>query len=126
MLLRAWRAADGYDPRLSSLRTWLFAMPATSSWTRPGGSPSGPGSGRCPTARAPTSPAWGRRRGGRRRTGRGGGAAPDRRGPPDGDPADPPARPAAELGIPVGTLRSRVFYGMRALRLAMEEMGVEP
>ena len=33
---------------------------------------------------------------------------------------------AAELGIPVGTLRSRVFYGLKALRLAMEEMGVEP
>ena len=33
---------------------------------------------------------------------------------------------AAELGIPVGTLRSRVFYGLRSLRLAMQEMGVEP
>ncbi|MGA9749467.1 MAG: sigma-70 family RNA polymerase sigma factor [Nocardioides sp.] len=31
---------------------------------------------------------------------------------------------AAELGIPVGTLRSRVFYGLRALRGAMDEMGV--
>jgi RNA polymerase sigma-70 factor (ECF subfamily) len=31
---------------------------------------------------------------------------------------------AAELGIPVGTLRSRVFYGLRALRAAMDEMGV--
>ena len=36
------------------------------------------------------------------------------------------AEVAAELGIPVGTLRSRVFYGLKALRLAMEEMGVEP
>ena len=33
---------------------------------------------------------------------------------------------AAELHIPLGTLRSRVFYGMKALRLMMEEMGVEP
>ena len=33
---------------------------------------------------------------------------------------------AAELGIPVSTLRSRVFYGLKALRVAMEEMGVEP
>ena len=38
----------------------------------------------------------------------------------------PHAEVAAELGIPVGTLRSRVFYGLKALRLAMEEMGVEP
>ena len=30
---------------------------------------------------------------------------------------------AAELGIPVGTLRSRVFYGLRALRVAALEMG---
>ncbi len=33
---------------------------------------------------------------------------------------------AAELGVPVGTLRSRVFYGLKALRAAMDEMGVAP
>ena len=33
---------------------------------------------------------------------------------------------AAELGIPVGTLRSRVFYGLKALRVAIDEMGVTP
>jgi RNA polymerase sigma-70 factor, ECF subfamily len=33
---------------------------------------------------------------------------------------------AAELGVPVGTVRSRVFYGLKALRLAMDEMGVAP
>ena len=33
---------------------------------------------------------------------------------------------AAELGVPVGTVRSRVFYGLKALRLALDEMGVEP
>ena len=38
----------------------------------------------------------------------------------------PYAEVAAELGVPVGTLRSRVFYGLKALRLALEEMGVEP
>ncbi len=32
---------------------------------------------------------------------------------------------AAELlGVPVGTVKSRVFYGLRALRLALEEAGV--
>jgi RNA polymerase sigma-70 factor (ECF subfamily) len=30
---------------------------------------------------------------------------------------------AAELGVPDGTVRSRQFYALRALRLAMEEMG---
>ena len=32
---------------------------------------------------------------------------------------------AAELGIPEGTVRSRLFYALRSLRLALEEMGWE-
>jgi len=32
---------------------------------------------------------------------------------------------AAELGVPVGTVKSRVYYGLRALRLALEELGWE-
>ena len=32
---------------------------------------------------------------------------------------------AAELGIPTSTLRSRVFYGLKALRVVLEEMEVE-
>ena len=35
------------------------------------------------------------------------------------------AEVAAELGIPEGTARSRAFYGLRALRLVLEEMGWE-
>ncbi|GGM92955.1 RNA polymerase sigma factor SigL [Lentzea pudingi] len=31
---------------------------------------------------------------------------------------------AAELGVPQATLRSRVHFGLKALRLTMEEMGV--
>ncbi len=31
---------------------------------------------------------------------------------------------AAELGIPAGTVKSRVFYALRSLRLALEERGV--
>jgi RNA polymerase sigma-70 factor (ECF subfamily) len=38
----------------------------------------------------------------------------------------PHAEVAAELEIPEGTLRSRIFYGLKALRLALEEMGWEP
>jgi RNA polymerase sigma-70 factor (ECF subfamily) len=37
----------------------------------------------------------------------------------------PYADVSAELGIPVGTVRSRVFYGMKALRLVLDEMGVQ-
>jgi RNA polymerase sigma-70 factor, ECF subfamily len=36
----------------------------------------------------------------------------------------PYAEVAAEQGIPLGTLRSRLFYGLKALRVVMDEMGV--
>jgi RNA polymerase sigma-70 factor (ECF subfamily) len=33
---------------------------------------------------------------------------------------------AAALGIPEGTVKSRSFYALRALRLVFEESGVQP
>ena len=30
---------------------------------------------------------------------------------------------AAELGVPVGTVKSRVYYTLKAMRLALEELG---
>jgi RNA polymerase sigma-70 factor (ECF subfamily) len=35
----------------------------------------------------------------------------------------PYAEVASELKVPVGTVKSRVYYALRALRLALEEMG---
>lgn len=35
----------------------------------------------------------------------------------------PHAEVAQELGVALGTVRSRVYYGLRALKLALEEMG---
>ena len=37
----------------------------------------------------------------------------------------PYAEVATELGIPVGTVKSRVYYALRALRIALEEIGYE-
>jgi RNA polymerase sigma-70 factor (ECF subfamily) len=36
----------------------------------------------------------------------------------------PVAEAATRLGVPVGTVKSRTHYALRALRLALEEMGV--
>ena len=30
---------------------------------------------------------------------------------------------AASLGVPVGTVKSRVYYALKAMRLALEELG---
>ncbi|MDQ3404679.1 MAG: sigma-70 family RNA polymerase sigma factor [Actinomycetota bacterium] len=38
----------------------------------------------------------------------------------------PHAEVAKEQGVPTGTVRSRLFYGLKSLRVVMEEMGVEP
>ena len=132
VFLRAWRAADSYDPQLASLRTWLFAIArnvvvdearrsAVRPWQRdltdgtelPAAGVAGPDER--------LVDAWVveealRRIGDEHRTAI---VQTHLRGRPH-------AEVAAELGIPVGTLRSRVFYGLKALRLAMEEMGVEP
>jgi RNA polymerase sigma-70 factor (ECF subfamily) len=32
---------------------------------------------------------------------------------------------AADRGLPAGTVRSRIFYALRALRLALQERGVD-
>ena len=36
------------------------------------------------------------------------------------------AEAAAELGIPAGTVKSRTYYALRALKLALEERGLAP
>ena len=126
--LRAWRAADRYDSRLASPRTWLFAIARNvlvdlcrARAVRPAVSEAG-------AADAPVGfedeavdralVAWQVEEALRRIT-----------------PGHrrvivevyyrqrPHAEIATDLGIPEGTLRSRLYYGLRALRLVLEEMG---
>jgi RNA polymerase sigma-70 factor (ECF subfamily) len=126
--LRAWRAADRYDPGLSSLRTWLFAIArnvvvdlARARSSRPRPAELGPEHEGRPEAQDPIEGAlrsWGIEEGLRRISGEHRQAIVDTyyRGRSC-------AEVAAEAGIPEGTVRSRLFYGLKSLRLALEERG---
>jgi RNA polymerase sigma-70 factor (ECF subfamily) len=123
--LRAWRAGDRFDPQIASLRTWLFAILRNvvidlgrARAARPGIAEGGVEPSIEPFDEALL--AWQveeamRRIGDQHRRvlvetfyrGR------------------PYAEVAEELGVPEGTVKSRVYYGLRALRVALEEMGYE-
>ena len=123
--LRAWRAGDRYDPELGSLPTWLFAILRNvvidlgrARAARPRVDGDLPEQGHEPFEEMLLN--WQveealRRIGEQHRhvlvetylRGR------------------PYAEVAAELGVPEGTIKSRVYYGLKALRNALEEMGYE-
>lgn len=125
--VRAWRASDRYDPARASQRTWLFAIlrnvvidQVRARRSRP------PAAGD-----APTRERWGVDDGidqvltGWQVDGALGTLAEDQRralvevhwrGRPY-------AEVAAELGVPEGTVKSRVHYGLRAMRVALEAGG---
>jgi RNA polymerase sigma-70 factor (ECF subfamily) len=123
--VRAWRAGDRFDSSLGSLRTWLFAIARNvvidfgrARAVRPqldGGAEVDAGTEDPIEA---VMVAWQVEEALRR-------ISEDHRvaivetyyrGRPH-------AEVAAELRIPEGTLRSRIFYGLKSLRLALEEMG---
>lgn len=131
VFLRAWRASDRYDPSVASLRVWLFAIArnvvidhARARSSRPFGRVAGEASGVQVDDEAGEGldqvlSSWVveealRRIGDEHRhaivetylRGR------------------PPSEVADELGVPAGTVRSRLFYGLKALRVAMDELGV--
>lgn len=130
VFVRAWRAADRYDPEIASLRVWLFAIARNAVIDHARA-----------TAVRPTLTS----------------TEVDDAQPASTDVAGDvvrgwlveealrrvgedhryvvvetylrgrsPAELATELGIPLGTVRSRMFYALKALRLAMDEMEVTP
>lgn len=126
--LRAWRAADRFDPEIAPLRTWLYSIMRNvvvdltrARAARPpvAGSPAlidvTDGAGDA-FERALVS--WQVEEALRRL-----GADHRRVLVETYYRARPYAEVAAELGIPEGTVKSRVYYALRALRLALEEMG---
>jgi RNA polymerase sigma-70 factor (ECF subfamily) len=123
--LRAWRAGDRFDPEIGSLRTWLFAILRNvvidlgrARSVRPRVAEGGIEPSVEPLDEALL--AWQVEEAMRR----------------IGDDhrrvlvetyyrGRPYAEVAAELGVPEGTVKSRVYYGLRALRVVLEEMGYE-
>lgn len=129
--LRAWRAGERFDPTRASLRTWLFAIArnvvtdaARARAVRPVTTELSPQT-HPPAASVDEWEALVRRMLVETALGRIG--AEHRQALQQTYLADRPcSEVAAELGIPESTLRSRVFYGLKALRIAMEEMEVAP
>ncbi len=132
--LRAWRAADRFDETIASLRVWLFAIARNTMISHVRASQARPWD----AAVIETPEA---------ETGRASPAGEDfterllrswvveealqrlseehRTAIVETHLKDRPyPEVAAEYGVPVGTLRSRVFYGLKALRAAIDEMGV--
>lgn len=123
--VRAWRAGERFDPQIGSLRTWLFAILRNVVIDL----------GRARAARPPLAEggvepavepfdeallAW-QVEEAMRRIGE-----PHRRVLVETHYRGRPyAEVAEELGIPEGTVKSRVYYGLRALRVVLEEMGYE-
>ncbi len=123
--LRAWRAGDRFDPQIGSLRTWLFAILRNvvidlgrARAVRPTVS-----EGSTEPSVEPLEDAllaW-QVEEAMRRIGE-----QHRRVLVETYYRERPyAEVAAELGVPEGTVKSRVYYGLRALRIALEEMGYE-
>jgi RNA polymerase sigma-70 factor (ECF subfamily) len=122
--LRAWRAGDRFDPELGSLRTWLFAIlrnvvidlgRARAAAPKPVEAPepvSEPLEDQLLTWQVEEAL---RRIGEAHRIVL---VETQLRGRPY-------AELAAQLGVPEGTVKSRVYYGLRALRNALEEMGYD-
>lgn len=123
--VRAWRAGDRFDPELGSLRTWLFAILRNvvidlgrARAARPRLAEGGIEPAVEPLEQALL--AWQVEEAMRRI-----GAEHRRVLVETHYRGRPYAEVAAELGVPEGTVKSRVYYGLRALRIALEEIGYE-
>jgi RNA polymerase sigma-70 factor (ECF subfamily) len=123
--LRAWKAGDRFDPEIGSLRTWLFAILRNvvidlgrARAVRPRVAEGGVEPSVEPLEQALL--AWQVEEAMRR-------IGEDHRRVllETHFRARPYSEVAEELGVPEGTIKSRVYYGLRALRVALEEMGYD-
>ncbi len=123
--VRAWRAGERFDPEIGSLRTWLFAILRNvvidlgrARAIRPGVAQTGIEPSVEPLEEALL--AWQVEEAMRR-------IGEDHRRVlvETHFRGRPYAEVAEELGVPEGTVKSRVYYGLKALRVVLEEMGYE-
>ncbi|HET7508240.1 MAG TPA: sigma-70 family RNA polymerase sigma factor [Solirubrobacterales bacterium] len=123
--VRAWRAGERFDPKIGSLRTWLFAILRNvvidlgrARAVRPGVAEGGIEQSVEPLEQALLS--WQVEEAMRR-------IGEDHRRVivETYYKGRPYLEVAEELGVPEGTIKSRVYYGLRALRVVLEEMGYE-
>lgn len=130
--LRAWRSRDRYDPQVAGLRTWLFGIArnvvidlhrarGARPWLRELADHETLAEAAAPDPGDDLMHRWMVEE------------ALEKLGPDHRQAleqtylADRPYNEVAEeIGIPVSTLRSRVFYALKALRNVMEEMEVTP
>ena len=127
-MLRAWRNASVLTETRGSVRSWLFTVARNiviDEW-RTRGAP-----GEFPTAEPPETDPH-RRRDRRAAVVLGGRRRAEHRSPSSTARSSSSAttgaarwpRPPVASEIPEGTVKSRTHYALRALRLALEEMGV--
>jgi RNA polymerase sigma-70 factor (ECF subfamily) len=123
--VRAWRAGERFDPEIGSLRTWLFAILrnvvidlSRARAARPRVAEGGIEPSVEPLEQALL--AWQVEEAMRR-------IGEDHRRVllETHFRGRPYTEVAAELGVPEGTVKSRVYYGLKALRVVLEEMGYE-
>ncbi|HEY7256723.1 MAG TPA: sigma-70 family RNA polymerase sigma factor [Solirubrobacterales bacterium] len=123
--VRAWRAGERFDPQIGSLRTWLFAILRNvvidlgrARAARPGVAEGGIEPSVEPLNEVLLS--WQVEEALRR-------IGEDHRRVivESFYRGRPYAEIAEELGVPEGTVKSRVYYGLRALRVALEETGYD-
>ncbi|MEJ2864229.1 sigma-70 family RNA polymerase sigma factor [Actinomycetospora flava] len=128
VFVRAWRHAERYDAAVASLRVWLFTIAKNVVVDHVRHHRSRPGT---PTAPGDLPPASERDFSDDLVTSWFVEEALTRLGDDQRSAivetyvrGRPYAEVAAEQGVPVGTLRSRVFYGLKNLRHIMDDMGV--
>ena len=127
--LRAWRAADRYDERLGSLRTWLFAILRNTVIDLARADAARPATGRRHRQARRSTHGGGRPRPGPAHLAGRGGTDPAQRGPstPCSSPctcrvAPSPMSPPSSASRSARS-RAAPYYALRALRVVLEELG---